>query len=79
MDKNYIALIPAYKPGNFLLAAGILLCNTFVLEFIMNICGVHQMLAKIITRKRCQAPMVGSYQSYMRDCRRKAAMLPFWN
>lgn len=33
----------------FLLAAGILIGNTFVLEFIVNACGVNQMLAKIMT------------------------------
>lgn len=33
----------------FLLAAGILFGNTLVLEFLVNTCGVHQMLAKIVT------------------------------
>ncbi|MDY5845231.1 MAG: bifunctional glycosyltransferase family 2/GtrA family protein [Coprococcus catus] len=33
----------------FLLAAGILIGNTFVLEFIVNAYGVNQMLAKIMT------------------------------
>lgn len=33
----------------FLLAAGILIGNTLVLEYIVNTCGVHQMIAKIVT------------------------------
>lgn len=33
----------------FLLAAGILLGNTLVLGFLVNICGIHQMLAKFLT------------------------------
>lgn len=33
----------------FLLAAAILFGNTLVLEFLVNTCGVHQILAKIVT------------------------------
>ena len=33
----------------FLLAAGILIGNTLVLHFLVNICGIHQLLAKLIT------------------------------
>ena len=33
----------------FLLAVFILLGNTVVLELLVNVCGVHQMLAKILT------------------------------
>ena len=33
----------------FFLAAVILVGNTLVLEFLVNVCGIHQMLAKILT------------------------------
>ena len=33
----------------FLLAAGILLGNTLILGFFVNVCGIHQMLAKLLT------------------------------